>query len=237
MLFRSAAIGAAIVADRQYDPISVAQLPGSDRFILVDGLHRLEGLRQRDVALIDSRIVPADRAMRRTQEVASAWARADHDVFDRAAQMAELAAMARNEDPFQSIGTALRWDLATAEALGVKKSTVRNYINVGMAYDAEDKALLRKRCMADDLVPLLRLAALPPDEFHNAMTLIETGDATSITEAMTLIAGGAPIDPIAKKNSAFFNHFTKRPLSARADFIQQLLGAYHIDGREKARGR
>ena len=228
------AIGAAIKADRQYDPISVAQLPGSDRFVLVDGLHRLEGFRLHDMPLIDARIVPADRLGRLRQEISSAWARADHDVFDRAAQIAALAKLARDEDPLQCIATTLRWDVATAEALDVSPRTIRNYVTISEHFDAADIAQLRRSGLASDLVPLLRLAALPPEDFAAAMLLLEQSEVASIAEALARLSGTETIDPISKKNAAFFGHFAKRENRQRADFIRQLLDQYHPDGRPKA---
>jgi ParB-like chromosome segregation protein Spo0J len=234
---QAAAIGAAIVADRQYSPISVAQLPGQAGFVLVDGLHRLEGLRLQGATEIDAQIVSDDRASRRREEIASAWARAAEDAFDRGAQIAALADLARSEDEVQCIALGLKWDEETAEALGVSRRTIFNYLKLDRHFDAADKQLLRKRGMADDLVPLLRLAALPPEDFEAAMRAIEQGDVDSIAAALAHIAGGEAIDPIAKKNSAFLNHFGKRKVRDRADFIAQLLAAYHKDGREKARAR
>lgn len=234
---QAAAIGAAIMADRQYAPISVAQLPGQPGFVLVDGLHRLEGLRLQGATDIDACIVPQERESRRREEIASAWARADEDAFDRAAQIAALAEMARGDDEVQCIALGLKWDEETAEALGVSRRTIYNYLKIDRHFPADDKTLLRKRGMAGDLVPLLRLASLPPEDFESAMRAIEMGDVDSISAALANAAGIDLPDPIAKKNSAFLNHFGKRKPRDRADFIQQLLAAYHMDGREKAKAR
>jgi ParB-like chromosome segregation protein Spo0J len=231
------AIGAAIIADRQYDPISVAQLPGSDRFTLVDGLHRLAGLRLHGADNIEARIVPADRAGRRRQEIASAWARADEDVFDRAAIIAELCASASDEDAFQCIGTALRWDLAAAEVLGVKKSTIRNYVALNERFDDAAKKLLRQREMAGLLVPLLRLAALPPEELATVMGWIEQGAVASIAEAMDLLLPTKPPSHVAEKAArSLIKKMADWDVVDRKRLISKLLEAFDRNGNPRADG-
>lgn len=227
------AIGAAIAADRQYSPISVAQLPGDAGFVLVDGLHRLVGMRGNGATQIDARIVAADRISRRREEIASLWARAGEDVFDRGAQIAALAEIARTDEVGSIIGLGLNWNEATAEVLGIKRSTLFNYLRVHRHYDAAQRKLLRHLNQAGELVPLLRLAALPPCAFQAAMLGLEHGFFATIADAL------APPDEskpsfFQKKTSAFLNFFHKCSERERANFIAGLLGEYHVDGQKKA---
>lgn len=227
------AIGSAIKADRQYDPISVAQLPGSERFTLVDGLHRLEGFRLHGMPQIEARIVPSDRLGRLRQEISSAWARADHDVFDRAAQIKALADIARDDDPLQCIATALRWDIATAEALDVSPRTVRNYVTISGRYSAAEIAALRANGLADDLVPLLRVAALPPEDFATVMAWVAEGAVASIAEALSLLAPEkAPA--WEKSTTKMVKQVADWPSMYRKRLIDELLTRYDRHGNEKS---
>ncbi len=191
---QAAAIGTAIAADRQYDPISIARLPGQSRYILVDGLHRLEGCRSAGLAEIDARLVDADRASRRRQEVLSAWARADHDAFDYAAQVSELAelhkAVAGDEDDCSIVLQGARWDEATATALKLHRTNVFRYLKLHRFYTAEQKKVLRDKGLANELMPLLRLADLMAERFAVAWHHIETAEEPTIAEALALAAPG-----------------------------------------------
>jgi ParB-like chromosome segregation protein Spo0J len=229
------AIGAAILADRQYDAITVAA--AGERFVLVDGLHRLEGLKALDVELIEARIVPDDRAGNLRQEIASAWARADHDAFDRAAQIAALADIARKNDPVQSIALVLKWDEEACDALGVSRRTLFNYLSIHRHFDADQKALLRGLEQANELVPLLRLAALPPADFDRAMAGLADGSFATIAEALAPPDEAAP-SPFVKKSNAFLTFLRlKATPRERADLMRQLKDEYLDDGRLRGKSR
>lgn len=191
------AIGEAIRADRQYDAIAVTQLPGKDRFLLVDGLHRLEGCRMVGIELVEARLVSANRASRRRQEILSAWARADHDAFDYAAQVAELAELnkgtGQDEDDCSIVLQGARWDEATANALKLHRTNVFRYLKLHRFYSAEQKAALRDAGLAGDLMPLIRLAALPPEDFDAAWVALTEGRASTIAEMLASVAL-APVD-------------------------------------------
>lgn len=127
------AIGEAIKADGQYEPIAVCKLPGREGFVLVDGLHRLEGSRMVGLAEIEARLVPPDRTARRRQEVLSAWARVEHDAFDSAAQVAAMVDLAQSRDPAMTVADektasatvalAVGWDVEAYQALSICRAT------------------------------------------------------------------------------------------------------------------
>lgn len=201
------AIGEAIKADRQYDAIAVTQLPGKDRFLLVDGLHRLEGCRMAGIEMIEARLVSANRESRRRQEVLSAWARADHDVFDKAAQVAAMAEMAKADpaDEDEACNTMLqatRWDIATAEALLISRMQVFRLLKAHRFYSASQKRLLRDKNLAGELTPLIRLAALPPEEFAVAWAYLEGAEEPSISEALTRAAPVLQLEPAWDRQKA-----------------------------------
>lgn len=176
------AIGAAIKADGQYDPITVARLPGSTRFILVDGLHRLEGCKAHGITHTEARIGTANREARVRQEVLSGVARATHDVFDKAAQIAALAAMAREKAGKPAIGDlrklngrplkeameeaavdlelsskSLHWSEETAEDFDICARQVRKYALVSARFSPENVDLLRRKRIAGQLGPIVSL--------------------------------------------------------------------------------
>lgn len=239
---QAAAIGAAIKADRQYEPIAVCQLPGKPGYTLVDGLHRLEGCRAVGLAEIEARLVPPGKAERQRQEVLSSWARADHDAFDMAAQVAAMVALAQSADTDDeeavslTVRLAAGWDETACEALGISRANLFRYLKLHRFYDDAQKAILRDAGMATELVPLIRLAALPPEDFAEAWAAIAAGEAASIAEALALVSPADFVDPVAKKNAAFLGHFAKRSNRERADFIAQLLAAYFTDGRPRKGG-
>jgi ParB family chromosome partitioning protein len=249
-LAQADAIGAAIVADGQYDPITVAQLPGSERFVLVDGLHRLEGCRQHQIRLIEARIGDADREARVRQEVLSAWARADHDVFDTAAQVAAIASLsgwavseALGSEPTKEaeknacaiMAQTLRWDIETAQTLGIGRRSVFRHLKILRAFDDDQVAMLRRHGLADELVPLERLSALPPRDFDRAMAALARGDM-SMAEALALVAEAATASPFAKKSTAFLTFLrAKATARERADLMRQLNDEYLPDGRPRAK--
>ena len=201
------AIGEAIKADRQYDAIAVTQLPGKDRFLLVDGLHRLEGCRMAGIEMIEARLVSANRESRRRQELMSAWARADHDAIDKAAQVASAvdfakAGAAEPEDGEQAcvmITQAVRWDLGVAKDLGISRETVMLYLRLHRSYDDAEKKVLRDKGLAGQLMPLLRLAALPDDSFAVAWTYIQQTKEPTIAEALAAATPSLPVEPSWEK--------------------------------------
>jgi hypothetical protein len=236
---QATAIGQAIAADRQYDPISVTQLPGQQRYLLVDGLHRLEGCRAVGLKTIEARVVPNDRAGRTRQEVLSAWARAAHDAFDRAAQIDAMTRLAGEPLAYDEGASAMialaGWSEAAAEALGISRRTVFNYLKLHRFYSAAQVLTLRERGLAGELVPLMRLAALPPEEFAQAWMAIEASEVASIAEALALVAP-APVQPFDKKRAKVVNQAAGWPAHEVRQLIADLRRLYAEKTSTEARG-
>ncbi|WP_439532075.1 ParB N-terminal domain-containing protein [Polymorphobacter sp.] len=225
------AIGAASVADGQYDPITVAQLPGQEGFTLVDGLHRLEGCRRHGLALIEARIGSPDRTARRRQEVLSAWARADHDVFDKAAQVAEMVELAKigwghEEDAsITMILGGLDWEDAVCEALGIGRATLFRHLKLHRFFTPEKVELLRERGFAGELMPLVRLISLPKETFVTAWVSIQLGQVESIAEALASVAP-APVNSFDKSRQKVVKQVNDWPAGEIRDLIDELRRIY-----------
>jgi hypothetical protein len=240
---QAAAIGEAIKADRQYDAISVARLPGKSRYVLVDGLHRLEGCRAVGLTEIDVRLVSADRDSRRRQEVLSAWARADHDAFDKAAQVAAMVDLSTGgplgaqPDDEESASLMMRlgagWQETTCEALGISRANLFRYLKLHRFYDDGQKAALRERGVAGELVPLIRLAALPPEDF--ALAFAAVGRGCTIAEAFAFIAP-APVNGWDKQKAKVLNAAAKWQPHELRELIDELRALYRAATDGKAAG-
>lgn len=235
---QAAAIGRAVKADRQYDPITVRMRVGTDRFWLVDGLHRLEGHRLEGLPTIEARMGDADAGKARLQEILSGWVRADHDVFDRAAQLQELVNIAKvppgsgEKETVAMIATGLRWDLQLAEVLGISPRSVRNYITVGKGFSEPARQVLRRLKLADELVPLMRLAALPPEDFDSVISSLAEGGTATIAEAMALLVPEKA--PAWEKSTAkLMKKVADWPSMYRKRLIDELLTKYDRYGNDK----
>lgn len=237
------AIGFAIQADGQYDPIAVARLPGKTGYVLVDGLHRLVGCRAVGLTEIDARVVDNDRKSRIRQEVLSAWARADHDAFDSAAQVAAMAELAQSSGieivgdttASATIALAVGWDVAAYEALGISRRSLFNYLKIHRFYSDDQKALLRERGMADELVPLIRLAALPPEDFAAAYTAIWAKKAGSIAEALAMLVP-APVTGWDKQKAKVLKQATAWKPHELRELIDELRALYRAATASEGEG-
>lgn len=257
------AIGAAIAADGQYEPIAVTRLPGRSDYQLVDGWHRLEGSRFSGLDMIEARLVSYDPEARVRREVLSSIARAAEDVFDRAAAIDALARLAREEaglpaagdlrragelravkviqdeaeGQLQSIANTLRWDLKLAEQLGVGSRNIRNLAVIHERIPAELKDQLRALGQAEKLVPLLKFAALHPDEMRRLIYWLKASDEPDLAEGLAWLAGPSPASPVEKAQNAVFRKAGSWSPRERASFFEQWNAAYHPDGRARAQAK
>lgn len=86
----AAALGKLMARDGQDDPITVCRLPGSPRWTLVAGAHRLTGAQFEEIEHLAAIIVGPGRYERRRREVSENLHRAELAPVDRAAFVAEL---------------------------------------------------------------------------------------------------------------------------------------------------
>lgn len=233
------AIGEAIKADGQYEPIAVCKLPGRAGFLLVDGLHRLEGSRMAGLVEIEARLVPPDKTARRRQEVLSAWARVDHDAFDYAAQVAAMVDLAQSRDAAitvadektasATVALAVGWDAEAYQALSISRRSMFNYLRIHRFFSAEQKRALREAGLADELMPLHRLAALPPEDFDFAWAKFAEGQVHTIAEMLALVSPNAETD-FAKQTRSLVKKLDSWDQGQRREFIRGLLQRYDSDG-------
>ena len=253
------AIGAAIVADGQYDPITVA--PNGERFTLVDGLHRLEGCRLHEIQLIEARIVLGDREAMLRQEALSGVARASHDVFDKAAQIAAMAALARekagkpavgdlrklNGRPLQDavsevasdldlMSKSMHWSEQAAENFDIGPRQVRRYSLISASYSAENIELLRRKNLAGELGPLLSLAALAPAQLGRALDFISDTEEPTIAAAIAHVVDAAKPTAFNKKLGKFESWFDTLTARERKQVIDAIIARHGNDRRLKALG-
>lgn len=250
------AIGAAILADGQYDAISVCRLPGQAKFLLVDGLHRLEGCRAQGFRLIQARIVDSNRETRVRQEILSGVARATHDVFDKAAQIAALAALAREKAGKPAIGDlrslngrplqdaineaavdlelsskSLHWSEKTAEDFDIGPRQVRKYALISARFSTENIDLLRAKKLADQLGALINLASLQPAQFERALDFISDNEQPTIADALAHVMGAAEPTPFNKKLNKFVSWADALNVRERKQLMAELTARYDLNGK------
>lgn len=253
---QAAAIGASIAAEGQFDPIAVTRLPGQADYVLVDGWHRLEGSSQAGLTTIEARLIEPGKAARVKREVLSGLVRATEDVFDRAAAVDALARLAREEaglppegplpagrpakaakeradENVPIMGTFLRWDLDVAEKLGLGRSSVQRLKLVNDCIPAEIKERLRVVGHAEQLMPLVALAAYPAAFQLKVVVELEAGGAKTIAEAIDIVLARPKVDAFTKFSSAVFRKAQSLTTAQRRDFLADWLETYHPDGRVK----
>jgi len=183
---------------------------------------------------------------RRRHEVLSAWARADHDAFDMASQVAAICNLfkgldeaADNEDEIcATVALGSGWEAESCEALGIGRRNLFRYLKLYRSYSPDQKALLRRLGLADELVPLERLSALSPLGLLRALAYLENGKAATIAEALALEADAPTASPFNKKTSAFLTFLhAKATARERADLMRQLNEEYLPDGRLRSKAK
>jgi uncharacterized ParB-like nuclease family protein len=253
---QAVAIGASIAAEGQFDPIAVTRLPGQADYVLVDGWHRLEGSRQAGLTTIEARLIEPGKAARVKREVLSGLVRATEDVFDRAAAVDALARLAREEaglppegplpagrpakaakeradENVPIMGTFLRWDLAVAEKLGLGRTSVQRLKVVHDCFDWHVKERLRAAGQADQLMPLVALAAYPDAFVLKVIVALESGNAGTIADGIDFVQARPKVDAFTKFSSAVFRKAQSLTTAQRRDFLADWLETYHPDGRVK----
>ena len=240
------AFAVALAADGQYEPIVVTQLPGRADFLLVDGLHRLEGALRAGWASIEARIVAPDAAARVRREVLSEVVRAASDAFDMAAQVKALVDLARaggvaapvaprGDAESAMIALTLGWDEATCETLGVSRRTVFNYLKLAETFDASWIERLRRLGCAGQLVPLLLLARQEPRVVGRVIGWLEHGAEDdglarhTIAEAIAAVTGAAKPTAEDKRFNAVIGNLGRMAAPQRSVVVQRIVAQFLTD--------
>lgn len=126
----AAALGKMIIKDGQDTDITVCRLPGSDRWRLVAGAHRVVGCQIEEVEMMRATVVGPNALDRRRRETAENLHRKDLEPFERAGHVAELVSVLKLKagiDPTKDGRTAsanARWQKAVAEEVDDAKLTM-----------------------------------------------------------------------------------------------------------------
>lgn len=109
-------IGASIVQDGQATPIVVCRLPGTTRWTLVAGAHRVVGARMHGLEWLKAEMIGPQALERKKCEVVENLFRRNLEPVDRAAFIAELVQLKRAQVGLDTLATR------DARALGGKKT-------------------------------------------------------------------------------------------------------------------
>jgi len=235
-----AAALAAIMASEggQKTPVDLYPVPGSNRFRLGPGGHRVEACRLNGWATVKAIIRTGGAADRREAEVSENLWRKDLDPLDRAAFIAELVALQRaragvaaDASP-QKIAAAARWDQQLkAEADDASGIVQRAYgfadavaARLSLSRETIYRDLLLHKGLAPDVVNRLRttevgrnagqlraLAKIPADQQRRAVDLIQEGKAATAIDAIARLAGKSKAAPTPeeKRLNAFIGAFSR----------------------------
>ncbi|MEO7688779.1 MAG: hypothetical protein ABIS51_05790 [Sphingomonas sp.] len=156
------ALGGMMVRDGQQTAIVVCRLPGTKRWTLSAGGHRLVGAQHVGMEFIRAQIGSANRAERRMSEVSENLARRDLDPIDRAAFIAELVSLHKQRvgiDPAahgRVASITARWQRALKDEAADTNATIARVY--GWAADVAEQVGMSRRTIENDLLLFRRLA-------------------------------------------------------------------------------
>lgn len=224
------ALGQLIKRDGHKTPIEVCRLPGRTDYLLVAGLHRLEGCRLIGRVEIEAEVTSAERAKRRLAEVSENLFRRELAPLERAAFVAELFELLRAEAGVsadtkpQSIAAQVRWDRAlqdeaadasgavqlaygfaeeVAAILGFSKDTIYRDLALHRGLEADVAAIVQGMDGAANAGQLRALAKLDPAEQRATAQLLADGAAATVGDALDTVRKVTPADAAKKRANAF----------------------------------
>lgn len=166
------ALGSIMAREGQRTPIVVCRLPGTKRWTLVAGGHRVAGARLHGIAYLKAEHISADRTERRLTEVSENIWRRGLDPIDRAAFVAELHDLLKvraGVDPTQSpqqIAANVRWKKELkAEAGDASDKMSEAY---GFSDQVADQLGLNRRTIERDLLLYRRLSPSDVERLREA---------------------------------------------------------------------
>lgn len=212
------ALGHVMAREGQQTPIEVCRLPGRDGWRLVAGAHRLTGARSAGMELIEAREVSNSAAFRRLREVGENLWRRDLDPIDRAAFIAELAALkkaerglapgtdgraasaqarwqkavkAEAEDTSVTLTVVYGWNDELAAELGISKSGIERDLTLYRRLAPGVIATLReaRHPILKNAAQLRQLAKLEARDQAKAAAHLTGGRAANAGEAIALVKG------------------------------------------------
>jgi hypothetical protein len=228
------ALGQVMRREGQRTPVEICRLPGSDRWTLVAGGHRLEGARMAGIEYLRAEVVSADRDDRRLREVSENLWRKGLEPIDRAAFAAELVAIHKRRagiDPSKngrSVSADVRWKHAVsdeADDANVTLTVAYGWTDdvaaeLGWSKSKLERDLTLYRRLAASLVEQLRAARHPivtngsqlralakldePDQ-RRAVERLLSGEAKSVGDALKADGSKSVNDAATKRLSTILN--------------------------------
>lgn len=202
-------IAASISESYLHQAIAVATTPGSgNRYVLVDGEHRVEAHKLLGRATIKAVIRDLTPAERERHEIHANLIRNELDALDRARFVGRLADIFATENPAGNGGDrkSKKWkeknqflnlrnwsDFAkeAAKRTGLGKASLYRARALASALSPEAVALIRGTKLADNQAQLQALAALDPVDQVTVAGLIKANAAANVAKAR-IIAGFVP---------------------------------------------
>lgn len=241
---KAEAIGATMRAERQFDPITVC--PAGDRYMLVDGQHRLQGARQFGLETIEARVVALSAKDQRKQEVLSNLATAELDALGRARSLDALCNLLKERDKragkvgrplTQAIAieaknicasecTNFGWSEAAAAAVGLERRALYNYLRVARRLVPEATAEIAGTDLADNLKALLKLSDMGDFEQVEVARAYRSGGFASVTDAHSHVLGKVKPAAPSKEEQDYQRLvaiFGRLPKKMKAKFLNEVV--------------
>lgn len=245
------AVGRSMMKDGQIMPIEVCQMPGRGWHLAGPGGHRLTGAKIVGMDGIEARVVSPSRTSRRRREAVENLFRRDLDPIDRAATIAELVLLKREEagiaeaahraasvpgrlrrevraeadQALETISSVYGWSEELGAELGFTGRTIRNDL---LIYRALPPSLVTR--LREARHPILRnatqlrgLAKLDETGQRRAVEALVAG-ARTLSEASRPAGANRPVDPEAKRLSTFIGTFQRMGLPEKKAALFQLAG-------------
>lgn len=245
------AVGHSMIKDGQINPIDVCRLPGHAGWHLAGpGGHRLAGALIVGLNGIEARVVSPNRDMRRLREAVENFFRRANDPIERAAAVAEIVEIKRrkaglemvarrdaqvgkhltrqiNAEAEQNLETISRlygWTDEIGAELGFTGRTIRNDLLIfrGIAPSLVSQLRSARHPVLKNATQLRAIAKLDEIAQRSAIDALVAG-AKTVAEA-TRAGGNRPVDPEAKRLSAFIGAFSRMGTSEKKAALFQLAG-------------
>ena len=245
-----AALGQMMMRDGQDTPIQVCRLPGTTRWMLVAGAHRLFGAKAEDIQYLRAEIVSSDRDNRRLREVRENLWRSDLNPLDRAAFIAEAVSIIKRragldpaaegraasanarwqkqvdqeaDDATATIATAYGWSDEVGEQIGLSARTVRNDLMLYRRLSPSMVARLRatRHPVLGNGTQLRALAKLDEDAQAKAVELL-TVPGASLNYGQPKTVADAIAHPLGPKPAGAKSNPDDKRLSAFLGAFQRM---------------
>jgi ParB-like chromosome segregation protein Spo0J len=245
----AAALGAVMAVEGQKTPIEVCRLPGKDGYLLISGAHRLEGARLQGWSTIRATVEDNNALERRAREVSENLWRKGLGPIDRAAFLAELIAVKKQQagvDPDRDgrvMSAAARWQKAlkaessdatamiavaygfTAEIgarVGLSERTIRDDLLLYRRLAPDVAARLRDHPISGNAGQLRALAKLSIEDQRATAELLLAGESRTVSDAQNVLEQKPKPTPDAKAWSAFVGSWTRMSAARRREALREL---------------